>query len=103
MQTGSGKMIGKSHLNKSPKIIGKSISPKERKTFRINIKIDSISWNAVGYSKNPYIRTLNFRGKAAVGSYLNDYKLKYQAVRLLRIFEYMLQSHVSSWGFPSTL
>ena len=26
--------------------------------------------NVLLYSKNPYIRTLNFEGKAAVGSYL---------------------------------
>ena len=24
----------------------------------------------MGYSKNPYVRTLNFEGQAAIGSYL---------------------------------
>ena len=36
---------------------------------------------AFAYNKNPYIRTLNFKSKAAVGSYFHDYELKYQAVR----------------------
>ena len=30
-------------------------------------------------------------------------KFGMKSLQQLRMFEYMLQSHVSSWGFPSTL
>ena len=44
--------------------------------------------------KNPKIRTLNFEGQAAVGSYLMINKLSYQAVRF---FNRLLGSLIGSY------
>ena len=40
----------------------------------------------VRYSKTPCIRTLNFKGQAAVQVLFDDYKPKYQTVRFLNRF-----------------
>ena len=49
--------------------------------------MDLINWLIRAYSKNLCTRTLNFEGHVTVGSYFNDYKFKYQAVRFLIIYE----------------
>ena len=50
--------------------------------IEINSKNDYANYRLLSYSKNPYIRILNFEVQAAIGSY----KRKYQAVRSLNRF-----------------
>ena len=48
------------------------------------------------YSKNPYIKTLNFEGQTVIGSY--SMKTKYQAVRFLNRF--LIHKTVNVHGNP---